>query len=92
MRMAAITSPRMPRLAIPLASISPALFHEKQTLVNGDYLISQKNTLAMRFLYSTDPRVASSTPRSAEHYRGPRYECTLLQHQRGAETDYDRDE
>ncbi len=34
----------------------PALFHEKQTLVNGDYLMSQKNTIAMRFFYSTDPR------------------------------------
>jgi hypothetical protein len=34
----------------------PALYSEKQTLVNGDYLINAKNTLAMRFMYSTDPR------------------------------------
>jgi len=41
----------------------PALFHEKQTIVNGDYLMNQKNTLAMRFMYNNDPRVASfNTP------------------------------
>jgi len=41
----------------------PALFDEKQTLVNGDYLINQKNTLAMRFFYSTDPRTMNfNTP------------------------------
>jgi hypothetical protein len=47
----------------PLSFNSPALFHEKQTIVNGDYLINQKNTLAMRFMYNNDPRVASfNTP------------------------------
>jgi Carboxypeptidase regulatory-like domain/TonB dependent receptor len=41
----------------------PALFSEKQTLVNGDYLINPKNTLAMRFFYSTDPRTTEfNTP------------------------------
>ena len=41
----------------------PASFSEKQTLVNGDYLINPKNTLAMRFFYSTDPRTAQfNTP------------------------------
>lgn len=41
----------------------PALFSEKQTLVNGDYLMSQKNTIAMRFFYSTDPRTTQfNTP------------------------------
>ncbi len=42
----------------PISFNQPALFHEKQTLVNGDYLMSQKNTIAMRFFYSTDPRDA----------------------------------
>jgi hypothetical protein len=47
----------------PLSFNIPALFHEKQTLVNGDYIINSKNTLAMRFLYSTDPRTAQfNTP------------------------------
>ena len=47
----------------PLSFNKPALFHEKQTLVNGDYLINPKNTLAMRFLYSSDPRTAQfNTP------------------------------
>ena len=40
----------------PVSFNKPAPFHEKQTLVNGDYLINPKNTLAMRFFYSTDPR------------------------------------
>jgi hypothetical protein len=35
----------------------PALFTEKQTLVNGDYIVNPKNTLAARFFYSSDPRV-----------------------------------
>jgi hypothetical protein len=47
----------------PLSFNTPALFHEKQTLVNGDYLINPKNTLAMRFFYSTDPRTTQfNTP------------------------------
>jgi Carboxypeptidase regulatory-like domain/TonB dependent receptor-like, beta-barrel len=47
----------------PISFNQPALFHEKQTLVNGDYLINPKNTLAMRFFYSTDPRTSSfNTP------------------------------
>jgi hypothetical protein len=47
----------------PLSFNTPALFHEKQTLVNGDYLIDPKNTLAMRFFYSTDPRTTQfNTP------------------------------
>jgi hypothetical protein len=41
----------------------PAVFSEKQTLVNGDYVVNSKNTLAMRFFYSTDPRTSSfNTP------------------------------
>jgi hypothetical protein len=47
----------------PVSFNQPALFSEKQTLVNGDYLINSKNTLAMRFFYSTDPRTAQfNTP------------------------------
>jgi hypothetical protein len=47
----------------PVSFNEPAFFSEKQTLVNGDYLINPKNTLAMRFLYSTDPRTAQfNTP------------------------------
>ena len=47
----------------PIAFNQPALFHEKQTLVNGDYLMSAKNTIAMRFFYSTDPRTQNfNTP------------------------------
>ncbi len=47
----------------PLAFSQPAIFNEKQTLVNGDYIINPKNTLAMRFFYSTDPRTAEfNTP------------------------------
>jgi hypothetical protein len=47
----------------PLSFNTPALFSEKQTLVNGDYLINPKNTLAMRFFYSTDPRTTQfNTP------------------------------
>jgi len=47
----------------PVSFNQPAFFSEKQTLVNGDYLINSKNSLAMRFLYSTDPRTAEfNTP------------------------------
>ena len=34
----------------------PAVSSEEQVLVNGDYLINSKNTLAMRYFYSRDPR------------------------------------
>jgi len=34
----------------------PAPSSEDQVLVNGDYLINSKNTLAMRYFYSHDPR------------------------------------
>ena len=33
----------------------PAIFREDQVIVNGDYLINSKNTLAMRYFYSRDP-------------------------------------
>src|SRR5262249_4579941 len=35
---------------------NPAQFSEDQYLVNGDYVVSPKNTLQMRFFYSKDPR------------------------------------
>jgi hypothetical protein len=35
----------------------PATFNEDQVVVNGDYLVSAKNTLAMRYFYSHSPRV-----------------------------------
>ncbi len=48
--------PTHPSFGDPISFNSPAPFSEKQTLVNGDYLINQKNTLAMRAFYSSDPR------------------------------------
>jgi hypothetical protein len=35
----------------------PATLQEDQVVVNGDYLINEKNTLAMRYFYSRSPRV-----------------------------------
>ena len=40
----------------PLSFNTPAPFKEDQYLVNGDYLPNAKNSLAMRFYYSNDPR------------------------------------
>jgi hypothetical protein len=34
----------------------PATYEEHQLILNGDYLISQKNTLAMRYFYSNNPQ------------------------------------
>jgi hypothetical protein len=36
----------------------PAVFREDQMVTNGDYLLNSKNTLAMRYFYSRDPRTA----------------------------------
>ncbi|HEV3329664.1 MAG TPA: carboxypeptidase-like regulatory domain-containing protein [Bryobacteraceae bacterium] len=47
----------------PISFNSPAPFSENQYLVNGDYLPNAKNSLAMRFFYSTDPRIINfNTP------------------------------
>jgi len=47
----------------PVSFNQPALYSSNQGLMNGDYLINQKNTLAMRFFYSRDPRTAQfNTP------------------------------
>jgi hypothetical protein len=35
---------------------SPAIYREDQTIVNGDYLLSSKNTLAMRYFYTRNPQ------------------------------------
>jgi hypothetical protein len=37
----------------------PAIYTEDQALVNGDYLINTKNTLAMRFFYTRNPQEQS---------------------------------
>jgi hypothetical protein len=34
----------------------PALYNADQMVINGDYLINSKNTLAMRYFYSRDPQ------------------------------------
>jgi hypothetical protein len=34
----------------------PATYEEHQLILNGDYLISTKNTLAMRYLYTNNPQ------------------------------------
>jgi hypothetical protein len=36
---------------------SPAVYNANQVVVNGDYLISSKNTLAMRYFYTHDPQL-----------------------------------
>jgi hypothetical protein len=55
--------PSNPGFGSAISFNQPALFDEKQTLVNGDYIVNQKNTLAMRFFYSTDPRTMNfNTP------------------------------
>ena len=40
----------------PLSFNNPAPFRENQYIVNGDYVVNSKNTLAMRYFYSSDPR------------------------------------
>jgi len=40
----------------------PAVANEDQVLVNGDYLINSKNTLATRYFYSRSPRTIPLTP------------------------------
>ena len=34
----------------------PALYNADQTVINGDYIINSKNTLAMRYFYTRDPQ------------------------------------
>jgi hypothetical protein len=38
---------------------NPAVANEDQVIINGDYLVSPKNTLAMRYFYTHDPRTLS---------------------------------
>ena len=35
----------------------PAIYNANQMVLNGDYLISSKNTLAMRYFYTRDPQL-----------------------------------
>ena len=35
----------------------PAIYNANQAIVNGDYLINSKNTLAMRWFYTRDPQL-----------------------------------
>ena len=35
----------------------PATYNEHQLILNGDYLINSKNTLAMRYLYTNNPQI-----------------------------------
>jgi len=49
--------------AIKQTSFSvPAVFNEDQVLLNGDYVVNAKNTLAMRYFYSHSPRTISLVP------------------------------
>lgn len=41
-----------------VAFSDPAIYNADQTVVNGDYLINSKNTLAARYFYSRDPQIA----------------------------------
>src|SRR5579883_2428260 len=34
----------------------PAIYHEDQYLINGDYIVNPQNTLAMRFFYTHNPQ------------------------------------
>jgi hypothetical protein len=55
--------PTHPSFGDPLSFNAPAPFSENQYLVNGDYLPTPKNSLAMRFFYSSDPRTLNfNTP------------------------------
>ena len=36
----------------------PAIYNADQTVVNGDYLINSKNTLAARYFYTRDPQIS----------------------------------
>ncbi|MBV8842195.1 MAG: carboxypeptidase regulatory-like domain-containing protein [Bryobacterales bacterium] len=37
----------------------PAIYHEDQYLINGDYIINSKNALAMRFFYTHNPQTTA---------------------------------
>ena len=36
---------------------SPAIYNADQVILNGDYLVNSKNTLAMRYFYTRDPQL-----------------------------------
>ena len=41
---------------LPTTITDPATYEEHQLILNGDYVISSKNTLAMRYLYTNNPQ------------------------------------
>ncbi len=61
----------------------PAIYNANQLLLNGDYLIDTKNTLAMRYFYTRDPQLAHAERFPAGHA----CESVLFEHQRGSEID-----
>ncbi len=48
----------------------PATYEEHQLVLNGDYVVNQKNTLAMRYFYSNNPQtlpLAGGIPGTPAH-------------------------
>ncbi len=45
-------------LPAQVAYSAPAIYNADQTVVNGDYIISSKNTLSARYFYTRDPQIA----------------------------------
>ncbi len=41
---------------LPTTITDPATYEEHQLILNGDYVINSKNTLAMRYLYTNNPQ------------------------------------
>jgi hypothetical protein len=46
----------------PVQYSDPATWTEHQAVANGDYLINQKNTLAIRYFWTTDPQSLPFSP------------------------------
>jgi Carboxypeptidase regulatory-like domain/TonB dependent receptor len=46
----------------PVEFSDPATFTEHQVIANGDYLINSKNTLAIRYFWTTDPQSLPFNP------------------------------
>ncbi len=40
----------------PVVFSDPALYHENQVIANGDYLINSKNTLSVRYFWTSNPQ------------------------------------
>jgi hypothetical protein len=55
---------------LPTTITDPATYEEHQAIINGDYVISSKNTLAMRYLYTNNPQtlpLAGGLPGAPAH-------------------------